>query len=57
MRLADNNDLRNAARAAQEAGDMQTVATLTMLALLPVKDDRERSGNTERETGSMEYQE
>jgi hypothetical protein len=57
MRLADNNDLRNAARAAQEAGDMQTVAVLNMIALLPVEDDRERSGNTERETGSMEYQE
>jgi hypothetical protein len=44
MRIANNNDLRNAAIKAQEADDMQTVAALSLIALLPVEEAEAEEG-------------
>ena len=44
MKLADNNDLRNAAIKAQEAGDMQTVAALNLIAMFPVEEEEAEEG-------------
>jgi len=41
MKIADNNDLRNAAIAAITTGDMQTIAALSLIAGLPVEEEEE----------------
>ena len=38
MRVADNIDLRNAAASAAADGDMQTVAALSLIGLLPLEE-------------------
>ena len=37
MKIADNNELRNAATAAHEAGDMMTVAALSAIYAMPIE--------------------
>ena len=39
MKIANNNDLRNAAIAAQKIGDMQTMAALNLIAMFPVEEE------------------
>jgi len=41
MRIADNHDLRKAANAAQADDDMQTVAALSAIYLLPMEEEAE----------------
>jgi hypothetical protein len=45
MRVADNIELRNAAASAAADGDMQTVAALSLIGMLPVEPETDEPEN------------
>ena len=49
MRIADNHDLRKAANAAQADDEMQTVAALNLIYLIPVEEEEAEEGEEYQE--------